>query len=62
MDKNKHFGLTDSLIEAVKNCMSKEELVGGQKKIDVNKNGKLDAEDFKKLRGEGKMDKDDDEE
>ena len=62
MDKNKHFGLTDSLIEAVKNCMSKEELVGGQKKIDVNKNGKLDAEDFKKLRGEGKMDKDDEEE
>lgn len=62
MDKNKHFGLTDSLIEAVKNCMSKEELVGGQKKLDVNKNGKLDAEDFKKLRGEGKMGKMDDEE
>ena len=58
MDKNKHFGLTDSLIEAAKACMSKEELVGNQKKLDANKNGKLDAEDFKKLRGETK-DKDD---
>ena len=27
-------------------------LVGNQKKLDVNKNGKLDAEDFKMLRGE----------
>jgi hypothetical protein len=27
-------------------------LVGKQKKLDVNKNGKLDAEDFKMLRGE----------
>lgn len=27
-----------------------EKLVGGQKKLDKNKNGKLDAEDFKKLR------------
>lgn len=61
MDKNKHFGLTDSLIEAAKACMSKEELVGNQKKLDANKNGKLDAEDFKKLRGETK-DKDDEKE
>ena len=53
----KQFGLTASLIEAAKKCMSKEELTGGQKKIDANKNGKLDAEDFKKLRGEAKMDK-----
>jgi len=29
-----------------------EKLVGKQKKLDVNKNGKLDAEDFKKLRKE----------
>lgn len=29
-----------------------EELKGGQKKLDKNKNGKLDAQDFKKLRGE----------
>ena len=56
----KQFGLTASLIEAAKKCMSKEELTGGQKKIDANKNGKLDAEDFKKLRGEAKMDKEDD--
>ena len=39
-----------------------EKLVGGQKKLDKNKNGKLDAEDFKKLRGESKKDKEDDEE
>lgn len=30
----------------------KEELKGGQKKLDKNKNGRLDREDFKKLRGE----------
>ena len=29
-----------------------EKLVGNQKKIDANKNGKIDAEDFKKLRKE----------
>ena len=29
-----------------------EELVGGQKKLDKNKNGKLDAQDFKLLRKE----------
>ena len=59
----KQFGLSASLIEAVKKCMSKEELVGNQKKLDANKNGKLDAEDFKKLRGEGKYaDEDKDEE
>jgi hypothetical protein len=34
-----------------------EKLVGGQKKLDKNKNGKLDAEDFKKLRGEAKKPK-----
>ena len=32
--------------------MEKEELVGGQKKLDKNGNGKLDADDFKKLRKE----------
>lgn len=30
-----------------------EELKGGQKKIDMNKNGKIDAEDFKLLRKKG---------
>ena len=29
---------------------AKEELVGGQKKLDVNKNKRVDAEDFKMLR------------
>ena len=31
-----------------------EELVGNQHKLDVNKNGKIDGEDLKKLRGEEK--------
>jgi hypothetical protein len=31
-----------------------EELIGGQKKLDLNKNGKLDAEDFKMLRSKKK--------
>lgn len=31
-----------------------EELKGGQKKLDKNHNGKLDSEDFKKLRDKGK--------
>jgi len=46
-----------SMMSKTKTALRKEEveeieekLVGGQKKIDVNKNGKLDAEDFKKLR------------
>jgi hypothetical protein len=33
-----------------------EELVGNQKKLDVNKNGKIDADDLAKLRGEKEMD------
>ena len=44
----KHFGLSDSLVNAVN-----EALKGNQHKIDANKNGKIDAQDFKKLRGEG---------
>jgi len=32
--------------------MKKEELIGNQKKLDKNHNGKLDADDFKKLRKE----------
>ena len=45
----KAFGLSDSLVSAVN-----EALKGGQKKLDKNHNGKLDADDFKKLRGEDK--------
>ena len=43
----KKFGLSDSLVNAVN-----EALKGDQHKIDANKNGKIDAQDFKKLRGE----------
>ena len=32
----------------------KEELKGGQKNIDMNKNNKIDAEDFKMLRAKKK--------
>jgi hypothetical protein len=45
----KAFGLSDSLVNAVN-----EALKGGQVKLDKNHNGKLDADDFKKLRGEDK--------
>jgi hypothetical protein len=41
--------LTLSIAEAAKKCMD-EELKGQQHKIDVNKNNKIDAEDFKHLR------------
>lgn len=45
----KHFGLSDSLVNAVN-----EALHPNQKKLDVAEpKGKLDAADFKKLRGEG---------
>ena len=37
--------------KAIDEMVAKEELHGGQKKLDVNKNGKLDADDFKQLRG-----------
>ena len=35
--------------------MTKEELVGGQKNLDKNHNNKLDAQDFKILRGKKKV-------
>jgi len=43
------------------NCGTEKEdmdkqLVGGQKRLDKNKNGKIDAEDFKQLRDEKKED------
>jgi hypothetical protein len=43
----KKFGLSASLVNAVN-----EALKGGQVKLDKNHNGKLDSDDFKKLRGE----------
>lgn len=48
-----------SMVMKTKTALRKEEveeieekLIGGQKKLDKNKNGKLDSEDFKKLRNE----------
>lgn len=56
------FGLDQALIDAVTNIvnescggkkkMEKEELHPNQVKLDKNKNGKLDSDDFKKLRKE----------
>lgn len=67
MDVKKKMGVDESISEAeycgmeevelteaekaIDEMIAKEELKGGQKKLDVNKNGKLDADDFKKLRG-----------
>lgn len=48
---DKNLGIADSIIEAAKQVM-KEKLVGAQHKIDKNKNGKIDAHDFKLLRKE----------
>ena len=44
--------LSASLVSEVRKILGEKKLVGGQKKIDVNHNGKLDADDFKKLRKE----------
>ena len=49
MLKNK-FGLSDSLIQSVN-----EVLKGNQHKIDANHNGKIDAQDFKILKGKKKV-------
>jgi hypothetical protein len=43
-----------SVAEAVKNVLQQEALKGQQHKIDKNKNNKIDAHDFKILRGEKK--------
>lgn len=53
MFSNKYHGVSDSMLEAVKQVIEKE-LVGGQKKLDKNHNGKLDSQDFKMLRKEDK--------
>lgn len=55
MQSNKSFGLSSSLIEATRAIMM-EKLKGNQDKIDANHNGKIDAEDFKKLRGKKDVD------
>jgi hypothetical protein len=64
MDVKKKMGIDESMYEeaymdevemteaeiAIDEMIAKEELHGGQKKLDINKNGKLDADDFKKLK------------
>ena len=44
-----------SVAEAAAKVMQQEELKGNQHKIDANKNGKVDAHDFKLLRGKKDM-------
>lgn len=49
-----NFGLPQSLINTVRNVVEAkidEKLIGNQHKIDANKNGKVDAQDFKLLKG-----------
>jgi hypothetical protein len=47
----------DAIADAVRGIMEKE-LVGNQKKLDKNHNGKLDSQDFKILRGQKKATED----
>jgi hypothetical protein len=60
MDYSK-LGISDDLLNAVKSVLSEKEMHPNQKVLDKNKNGKLDADDFKKLRGESSCDEDLDE-
>lgn len=47
-------GLPSTNVMATKVVKIDEKLVGGQKKLDANKNGKIDAEDFKLLKAKKK--------
>jgi len=47
---HRQLGLDDSLIEAVK-AVTEKDMHPNQEKLDKNKNGKLDKDDFKILRG-----------
>ena len=51
--------INKSVAEAVMKVMQQEELKGNQHKIDANKNGKVDAHDFKLLRGKKNLKEDD---
>lgn len=55
MSKNL-FGISDQLINDVKSVLG-EKLTGGQKNLDVDKDGKIEASDFKKLRNKKLADK-----
>lgn len=59
MDYNK-LGLDAALVEATKSILEKK-LHPNQEKLDKNKNGKLDSQDFKILRGESKCEDEEDE-
>lgn len=50
-----NFNKKDAVADAVDSILHQEGLKGGQQKLDKNKNKKLDAEDFKILRGEKKV-------
>ena len=45
----------DPVADAVKDVLQQEALKGNQDKIDANHNGKIDAQDFKILRGKKKV-------
>jgi hypothetical protein len=51
--------INKSVAEAVMKVMQQEELKGNQHKIDANKNGKVDAHDFKLLRSKKNLKEDD---
>ena len=46
---------------AIDEMLTREELKGNQEKLDMNKNGKLDSDDFKKLRNKKTIEEGDDE-
>ena len=47
-----YYGKKNEEVEIEEATWAKEELIGGQKKLDKNHNGKLDSQDFKILRGQ----------
>jgi hypothetical protein len=56
LDIDKDGNKKEPMKKAIKDKKATESLKGGQKKLDKNHNGKLDSDDFKKLRGEKKTD------
>lgn len=55
LDMDKDGNKKEPMKKAIKDKKVKEELKGGQKKLDKNHNGKLDGDDFKKLRAGKKV-------
>lgn len=54
LDLDKDGNKAEPMKKAAKDSKVKEELKGGQTKLDANHNGKLDSDDFKKLRAKKK--------